>query len=63
MRAEISTVLGIGIRQPLGVGRHIVLEGLLEQGYGAGLAAFERRIATGGDLAQYLLSQTPRLLG
>ena len=63
MRAEIATVLGIGIHRPVGVGRHIVLESLLEQGNGACLAAFERRVATRRYLAQHLLSHAPCLLG
>ena len=63
MRAKISTVLCIGTCRPVGVGRHIVLEGLLEHGHGACLGTFERRVAAGRDLAQHLLSQTPRLLG
>ena len=53
----------VGALRAVGIGRHILFEGISERGHAARLGAFLRRIVAVGDLAEDLLCLPPRLVG
>ena len=53
----------VGALRTVGIGRHILFEGISERGHAPGLGAFLRRIVAVGDLAEDLLCLPPRLVG
>ena len=52
----------VGALRAVGIGRHVVLEGISERGHAPGFGAFLRRIVV-ADLAQDILCLPPRLVG
>ena len=63
MEPDCCTVVFVGPHRPVGVDRHIVLEGLFEDRHGARFGAIFRRIATASDIAEHPVRHTARLLG
>ena len=53
----------VGALRAVGIGRHILFEGISQRGHAARLGAFLRRIVAVGDLAEDLLCLSPRLVG
>ena len=59
---ELGAVHPVGARRPLRIDRHVVLEGLFEQGHGASPGALDRRVVAAGCLAEHLMGEAPRLI-